>query len=193
MDEEGWSCPHGHGVLIRNDVNGVHHTCDTCRGFAVTIWLLDELLADGAGAGIWRSAAGVAAGGEPCPVCATPMRPVAPPAPGTDAGRLEVCRACEVVWVDAMVIPLLPVHPGIAAVGAAAPDPTHCPTCGAPYDDYLSDRCRYCRSRIIRGAPDALGAPEVAELAARANTDARWPEDIVHEAIEAQSWASELG
>ena len=89
------------------------------------------------------------------------------------------------VWIDAPVIPLLPVNPGMAAVGAAAPDPTCCPVCGAPYTDYLADRCRYCRSRISR-APESPSAPDLAQSEAADHSATRWPRDIVHEAIERQ-------
>lgn len=184
--DDDWTCPHGHGNLLRNDTNGVHHTCGTCRGFAVTIWLLDELLADGVGASIWRAAATGAGDGDPCPLCRRPMQPVPAPPPGTDEGRIEVCRSCEAVWIDAVAIPLLPVHPGVEAMGVSAPVATNCPTCGAPYDDYLASRCRYCHSVIANRGESGEAAPEVADAAAREHADARWPEDIVHEYIEGQ-------
>lgn len=94
-----------------------------------------------------------------------------------------MCRECEVVWVDAPVIGVLPVNPRVTSASAAAPDPAFCPVCGAPYTDYLSDRCRYCRSRIVR-TPAVTGGPDVAEADAAGHTADRWPRDIVHEAIE---------
>lgn len=184
VDPEHWTCPHGHGTLVRNDDNGLHHTCQVCRGFAVTIWLFDELLADGVGAGIWRSSQSATADGDPCPLCGQRLRPVDPPTPTDDGGRIEVCRNDEVVWVDATVIPLLPVHPGLSTAGIAAPEPTRCPTCGAPISDVLDDRCHYCRAHIRRAEESA--GPELAQAEEAARMAQRWPEDLVHEAIERQ-------
>ena len=97
MDEPTAWCPLGDGRLVTSMANGRHETCPACKGFAVTIWLLEELLVDGAGGSIWRAAERGRADGHPCPDCRAPMRRVSGPRGAT----VEVCTSCELVWVDA--------------------------------------------------------------------------------------------
>jgi hypothetical protein len=132
-------CPEGEGRLVRNETNGVHFTCDVCHGYAISIWLLDELLVDGAGAALWRASAGAARNGSACPSCRKPMAAVEP---------VEICRDCELVWVSRAASDRLPVRPELRATGPAAPGETHCPNCGAVYTESDGDRCRYCRAEI---------------------------------------------
>jgi hypothetical protein len=155
--------------------NGRHETCPGCKGFAVTIWLLDELLVDGAGGAIWRAAEAAVADGHPCPGCHTPMHRVSGPRGAT----VEVCRACELVWVDAAVAPLLPARPELADLAALAASggvgtsaPVVCPNCGAPYSTTEDGECRYCRARVA--APVlATSAPELAQEATEEHVTAR--------------------
>ncbi|HVM67746.1 MAG TPA: hypothetical protein VMU14_22925 [Acidimicrobiales bacterium] len=175
MDEHTWWCPLGDGPLVVSLANGRHETCPGCKGFAVTIWLLDELLVDGAGGAIWRAAEGAQADGHPCPGCRTPMRRVV----GPRGAGVEVCRDCEVVWVDAAVQPLLPARPELAAMAALASSsglgtsaPVVCPNCGAPYSTTEEGECRYCRAKVA--APVlATSAPELAEDATKDHVASR--------------------
>ena len=164
VDEPSWWCPIGDGKLVRTTENGVHQTCDGCRGFAVTIWLLDELLVDGAGGTIWRSSAQAPRAGDPCPACRAPMARVQ----ATGGATVEVCRSCEVVWVSAEAQALLPgrpelqADPGLAAThGIGSPEPTHCPNCGAPFSETIDGCCPYCREAINREVLSS-SAPELA-------------------------------
>ena len=167
MDDQTWWCPLGDGRLVESMANGRHETCPACKGFAVTVWLLDELLVDGAGAAIWRASEPARPDGDPCPGCRKPMRRVA----GPKGAVVEVCRECEVVWVDAAVQPLLPARPELAAMAVLAPSggvgtsaPTECPNCGAPYSTTEEGECRFCHATI--GAPVlATSAPELAKEA----------------------------
>ena len=159
-------CPSGEGRLVRNDSNGVHYTCDVCHGFAISIWLLDELLVEGAGATLWRASEGAATDGSPCPSCRHPMAEVDP---------VQICRSCELVWVSRVASTHLPVSPALAPTGAGAPGPTHCPHCGAVYQDTAGGRCRYCRAEITP-AEVAVSAPEVARKTADANIAPRRPD-----------------
>jgi hypothetical protein len=164
VDEHTAWCPLGDGPLVRSMANGRHETCPGCKGFAVTIWLLEELLVDGAGGSIWRASERARQDGHPCPDCRAPMRRVSGPRGAT----VEVCRTCELVWVDADVQPLLPARPELAALAALAAsggvgssDPTACPTCGAPYSPTPDGLCRYCRAVVVRPELDT-SAPELA-------------------------------
>jgi len=167
VDEQTWWCPLGDGPLGESMANGRHESCPGCRGFAVTVWLLDELLVDGAGGAIWRASEGAAADGHPCPGCRKPMRRVT----GPKGATVEVCRACELVWVDAAVQPLLPARPELAALaplagsgGTGTSAPLVCPNCGAPYSTDEAGRCRYCREAV--SAPVlATSAPDLAQEA----------------------------
>jgi len=170
-------CPLGEGRLVRNDSNGVHYTCDVCHGYAISIWLLGELLVEGAGAAMWRSSEGAPTHGVPCPSCRQPMAEVAVsaavvPEPGPP---LEICRACELVWIGHAASVLLPVLPVLDETGAAAPGPTHCPNCGAVYLDTDGGRCRYCRAEI-EAAHVGAAAPEVAREVADAHLKAMLPD-----------------
>jgi len=49
MSASTWWCPAGDGPLVESLTNGTHQTCDACHGFAVTIWLLGEMLVEGGG------------------------------------------------------------------------------------------------------------------------------------------------
>ena len=164
MDEPTAWCPLGDGRLVTSMANGRHETCPACKGFAVTIWLLEELLVDGAGGSIWRAAERGRADGHPCPDCRGPMRRVSGPRGAT----VEVCTSCELVWVDAASQPLLPARPELAALAALAAsggvgssDPTVCPSCGAPYTPTDDGRCRYCRAAVARPVLET-SAPELA-------------------------------
>ena len=95
MDEHRAWCPLGDGPLVSSMANGRHETCPGCKGFAVTVWLLEELLVEGAGGAIWRASEAAHADGHPCPDCRAAMRRVSGPKQAT----LEVCRSCELVWV----------------------------------------------------------------------------------------------
>jgi len=175
VEEHTWWCPLGDGRLVESLANGRHETCPGCKGFAVTIWLLDELLVDGVGGAIWRASEGAGADGHPCPGCRKPMRRVTGPKPAT----LEVCRDCEVVWVDAAVQPLLPARPELAALaplaasgGLGTSAPVVCPNCGAPFDADEEGECRYCRAKVA--APVlATSAPELAQDASSGHAASR--------------------
>jgi hypothetical protein len=164
VEEHTAWCPLGDGPLVRSMANGRHETCPGCKGFAVTIWLLEELLVDGAGGSIWRASERARPDGHPCPDCRAPMRRVSGPRGAT----VEVCRTCELVWVDAEVQALLPARPELAALAPLAPsgglgssDPTACPTCGAPYSQTPDGLCRYCRAVVARPVLET-SAPELA-------------------------------
>jgi len=62
----------------------MHQTCDACHGFAVTIWLLDEMLVEGRGGQIWRAATAAPVTGDGCPSCRHPMSSC--PAAGDSSG-----------------------------------------------------------------------------------------------------------
>jgi len=194
MDETTMWCPRGDGPLVRSMANGLHETCDGCHGFAVTIWLLDEMLVDGAGPGIWRDAEQAPRDGEPCPSCRHPMSRVAAPASAGGVVTVQVCRDDELVWVDAASQPLLPAKQALVAIaplaasgGLGSADPTHCPNCGAAYADTGDGRCRYCKQPISR--PElAVTAPALAEQETAAHLSDRGPEDdFVSASIEAQT------
>jgi len=187
MDDPTWWCPKGHGQLVRSDTNGVHATCDVCHGFAVTIWLLGEMLVEGAGSAIWRASETAPRGDEVCPACRLPVPSVAAPPVPSGAARVDVCRACELVWVESTAVALLPVLPALAAsVGLASPDATHCSNCGALAEDDGEGRCRYCRTPLPRGAPDVV-APFLAWRAAEADLQARRDAgDFVDDYIQSQ-------
>jgi hypothetical protein len=173
MDGPTWWCPHGHGELVHSDTNGVHATCDVCHGFAVTIWLLGEMLVEGAGSAIWRAGAGAPAGPDKCPACGQPVPQVAAQPGAAGAATLDVCRNCELVWVEPAAVALLPVLPELAAAaGVASPDPTHCTNCGALAEGDDDGRCRYCRAELPHVAFDVV-APLLAQRAAAADLEAR--------------------
>jgi hypothetical protein len=176
VEEHTWWCPLGDGPLVESMANGRHETCPGCKGFAVTIWLLDELLVDGAGGAIWRASEAAAPDGHPCPGCRAAMHRVA----GPKGATVEVCRACEVVWVDAAVQPLLPARPELAALavlsasgGVGTSAPTACPNCGAPYSTTEDGECKFCRARVAvpvlaTNAPDLAKEATDEHLAGRA-------------------------
>ncbi len=165
VDEHTAWCPLGDGPLVRSMANGRHETCPGCKGFAVTVWLLEELLVDGAGGAIWRASEGARPDGHPCPDCRAAMGRVT----GPKGATVEVCRACELVWVEAAAQPLLPARPELAALAALAAssglgssDPAVCPNCGAPYSTTEDGECRFCRAVVCRpvlgtSAPDLAG------------------------------------
>jgi hypothetical protein len=164
VDEPTAWCPLGDGRLVSSMANGRHQTCPGCKGFAVTIWLLEELLVDGAGGSIWRASEGARPDGHPCPECRSAMRRVT----GPKAATVEVCRSCEVIWVDAAVQALLPARPELVALAALAgsgglgsSDPTACPNCGAPYSVTEDGVCRFCRAAVARPVL-ATSGPEIA-------------------------------
>jgi hypothetical protein len=164
VDEHTAWCPLGDGRLVRSMTNGRHETCPGCRGFAVTIWLLEELLVEGVGGCIWRASEGATTDGHPCPDCRTAMRRVN----GPKGARVEICRACELVWIDAEVQALLPARPELAALAALASssglgssDPVVCPSCGAPYTWTEDGACRFCRAAVARPVLGTSG-PELA-------------------------------
>jgi len=167
--------------------NGRHETCPGCKGFAVTIWLLEELLVDGAGGAIWRASEAAAGDGHPCPDCRAPMRRVS----GPKGATVEVCRTCELVWVDGQVAPLLPARPelqqlaGVAgATGIASSDPTECPTCGAPYARTEEGTCRFCHAVIPR-AVLTTDAPDLAAEESEARVESRTYEGATDEYLDA--------
>jgi len=173
-DHRAW-CPLGDGPLVSSMANGRHETCPGCKGFAVTVWLLEELLVEGAGGAIWRASEAARTDGHPCPDCRAPMRRVV----GAKQVTLEVCRSCELVWVDGAVQALLPARPELAALAALAasgglgsPDPTECPGCGAPYTSSEDGRCRFCRAVVARPVL-ATSAPEIAAQETADHTVAR--------------------
>ena len=159
-------CPEGEGRLVRNEANGVHFTCDVCHGYAISIWLLDELLVDGAGAAMWRASEGIIGHGVPCPSCRKPMVKVDP---------VEICRDCELVWVSRAASARLPVRAGLEATGASAPGATHCPSCGAVYDESDGGRCRYCHA-VIAPSTVSVSAPRLALEATEARIAPRLPD-----------------
>jgi len=69
MSASTWWCRAGDGPLVESLTNGMHQTCDACHGFAVTIWLLDEMLVEGRGGQIWRAATAAPVTGDGCPSC----------------------------------------------------------------------------------------------------------------------------
>lgn len=166
MESRELWCPKGEGRLVRNETNGVHFTCDVCHGYAISIWLLDELLVDGAGGGLWRASEGAARDASTCPSCRQPMATVDP---------VEICRDCELVWVSPAAASRLPVRPELRATGAGAPGATHCPNCGAVYDESDGGRCRYCRAEIPPAHVEVSG-PALARDTAEAHL-ATWRPD----------------
>jgi hypothetical protein len=167
--------------------NGRHETCPACKGFAVTVWLLGELLADGAGAAIWRAAGAARADGHPCPGCRTPMHRVT----GPKGATVEVCRDCEVVWVDAAVQPLLPARPELATMaaltgpgGLGTSAPTVCPNCGAPYSTTEDGDCKYCRAKVAQPVL-ATSAPELAKEATEEHLRERTKKTATDEYLDA--------
>ena len=186
MDEHTAWCPLGDGPLVASMANGRHETCPGCDGFAVTIWLLEELLVDGAGGAIWRASEAAAADGHPCPDCRVAMRRVT----GPRAATLEVCRACELVWVDADVQPLLPARPELRALAALAAsaglgssDPSTCPTCGAPYSPSEDGRCRFCHDVVERPVL-ATDAPSLAAATTDGHVESRTYEGATDEYLD---------
>jgi hypothetical protein len=183
MEETTWWCPGGDGQLVASMDNGLHETCPACHGFAVTIWLLDELLVDGAGGAVWRASATADRDGDPCPSCRKPMAMVT----GPGDAAVQVCRGCEVVWVDVDAQKRLPARaelksdPALAdSNGTGSAMPTECPNCGAPYEPNLDGRCTYCRHPMRVQGP-SVSAPELdaedlaSSAAARADTSAQPP------------------
>jgi hypothetical protein len=171
---------------VRSAANGVHQTCDACHGFSVTVWLFGEMLVEGAGGELWRASEDAPADGDGCPACRRPMAEVAARAGSTDAAAatVEVCRACELVWVDPEDIPLLPVLPALGtAAGVTAPGPTHCPSCGAPYADTAAGRCSYCKAAVPRQSLDVV-APLLAQLEAAEHAKGRESSGLVERYID---------
>jgi hypothetical protein len=173
VDEHTAWCPLGDGPLVPSMANGRHETCPGCKGFAVTIWLLEELLVDGAGGSIWRASEGAGQDGHPCPDCRKAMRRVK----GPKGATVELCRECELVWVDAEVQPLLPARPELAGLAALAgssgigtSDPTVCPNCGGPFNPTEEGLCRYCRAVVARPVLETSGP----ELAGERIADRQW-------------------
>ena len=183
----GWWCPRGDGPLVMSADNGVHETCDACHGFCVTVWLLGEMLVEGAGGAVWRSSETATTKGDPCPACRNPMVSVAAPAGPAGTATIEVCRNCELVWVSAAAAQLLPVRPDLAqSAGVTSPDPTHCPNCGAPYSETADGRCTYCHAVVPRPQFD-LVAPLLAQLDAIAHADGRRSSGMVESYMEAEA------
>jgi len=185
-------CPRGDGPLVTSMANGLHETCDGCHGFAVTIWLLDEMLLEGCGPELWRSSAGAALDGQPCPSCRRPMARVHAPPTAAGTAEVELCRNCELVWVEPAAQALLPTRPELTAApvlgpsaGLGSPDPTHCPNCGAPFSRADGERCPFCKEAIAR-APLEVGAPDLAEHEAEERAERRRSSGLVEAAIEAE-------
>jgi hypothetical protein len=169
VDEHTAWCPRGDGRLVSSMANGRHRTCPGCKGFVVTIWLLEELLVDGAGGAIWRASDGARPDGHPCPDCRTAMRRVT----GPKAATVEVCRTCEVVWVDAAAQPLLPARPELARLaalttsgGLGSSDPSVCPNCGGPFTMTEGGLCRFCKQPVARPVLETSGPELAAEVTA---------------------------
>ena len=143
--------------------HGRRYCCPGCRGYAVGQAALRPLLAEGAACRIWIATADAPATGPACPFCSDPMRTAA--APPSDAGTasVEVCRSCEMVWIDASQAPLLPAAPQTAAPGGGPPSvPTRCVWCGAPYQLTSDGSCRYCHRSVV--APTVVIVPSGDQL-----------------------------
>jgi len=139
---------------------GRRYCCPDCQGFAMGQALLRPSLAEGAATAIWVSSAGAPAAGRACPFCSRPMRPTQ--APPSEAGRatVEVCRTCEVVWVDASGAALLPAAPRGAAPGGPPAVPVRCPWCGAPYELTADGGCRYCHRAVVPPTIVVVAGPD---------------------------------
>jgi hypothetical protein len=183
MTETEYWCPRGDGPLTRNTANGIHETCDSCHGFAITIWLLDEMLVDGAGPHLWQASHDAPVDGDPCPACRRPLAQVKVPAGEATVG---VCRNCELVWVSAEAKAELAMKEELASVGPSAPGATHCPACGAPYRDADQGRCRFCKA-VIDHPELVVNAPRVAETEAEAHARPRGWSDWVDDYVEAST------
>jgi hypothetical protein len=186
MAETEYWCPRGDGPLTRNTANGVHETCDSCHGFAVTIWLLDEMLVDGVGPHVWQASHDAPADGDPCPACRQNMAQVESPTGSAGQATVEVCRDCELVWVSAEAEVKLAVKNDLTPVGPAAPGCTHCPACGAPYSDADQGRCPFCKA-VIEHPALTVTAPELGEREAQARARPRGSSDWVDDFIDTSS------
>jgi len=153
------ACPAcGAGLQQVEGHGGRRYCCPACKGFAMGLAALRPALAQGATTRIWVSSANAVASGRACPFCSRPMRPaVAPP---TEAGtaKVEVCRTCEMVWVDAEAAPLLPgPGPQDSAPGGPLAVPVRCDWCGGPYQLTNDGSCRYCGHAVV--APTIVVIP----------------------------------
>ena len=155
-------CPSCHTPLQRvSAASGLRFQCPACQGVAVGVVVFRRVLPAGVGSQVWVASAGQAATGRPCGFCGQSMRPIAVPADPGPSATVEICRICEVVWVPADQAARLPVPP-VSDGGplaeplppAAAPPPTRCPECGAPFEVAADGCCPYCRRQVT--APQVL-------------------------------------
>lgn len=90
----------------------VHYVCPQCDGRAANIPLLRRTLEPASVNHLWRTVCDAHPtdhhGTLRCPSCRTRMHPAG--VPGTDGGeiQLDVCRVCQIVWLDAGEIERLP-------------------------------------------------------------------------------------
>lgn len=79
---------------------GVVHSCPVCQGHATTLALLRRSVGATADQ-LWRAAkANKVASGLPCPSCKKPMAQIVA-APAANAVELDLCRVCQLLWIDA--------------------------------------------------------------------------------------------
>jgi hypothetical protein len=141
-------CPTCGSTLQEVSNHGRRYCCPGCKGYAIGQAALRPLLADGAAARIWMSSAESPCTGPACPFCSHPMRGSTAPPSAAGAATVQVCRSCEMVWIDASQGALLPAAPP-AGAGGPPPVPDRCHWCGAPYELTADGSCRYCHRAVV--------------------------------------------
>ena len=129
--------------------------CPDCHGRLMGLSPFEHRLSPGVGSRVWVGAASGSPAG-PCPYCSKAMR--RPDGDPDAAAGLAVCRTCQEVWIPASAADWMTAHagpaPGPDGGHEAAPAPTECANCGAPYQPDEEGRCKWCQAQI--GAPQPV-------------------------------------
>ena len=106
------SCPRC-GTALRRVTEPAGYACPECGGQAAALGQLRRELDAAAVNRLWQAARSAPATGPACPSCTHPTAVV--PVFGVE---LDVCRACQWVWLDAGERDVLPAAPVVAEPAA---------------------------------------------------------------------------
>jgi DNA-directed RNA polymerase subunit RPC12/RpoP len=161
ISAEKLACPGCSADLVVNSTGGYRrYGCSGCGAIVCGLAVLKHVTSEQVGKQIWANAMNSAepegGTGGYCPFCHNRM--IASP---VDAGRIGICRFCEMVFADRTAQQQMPASGAVTMLS----DETvvqKCSNCGAVIDDTSGEKCSYCGALLqVREKVAVLPAPPV--------------------------------